>query len=291
MNVRADQLSPRFTEAVSFAIDRHGTQPRKGSRVSYVSHLLSVAALVLEMEGSEDEAIAALLHDVIEDTTVDEAGVAERFGPEVAAIVRASSDTVEDQKPPWLGRKRAYIAEIAAKPPPALRISIADKLHNARSTLDEHHRIGDAVFDRFKNSDGAGAFESRREGTLWYYEALVEAFEARRDDLGAGGAAKLDDLARAVKELRARGSAGTVGRRGPGGGVEGETEKRGYEVSRAEEPWFNEGGRARPPKGFKIRGHDINTLLDELDEDSGERGGTGSSDTPPEAEATGPEEK
>ncbi|MCL4286066.1 MAG: HD domain-containing protein [Thermoleophilia bacterium] len=197
-----------FVEAVSFAINRHGRQPRKGTSVTYVSHLLSVAALVLEMEGSEEEAIAALLHDVVEDAAVDEAEVEERFGSEVAAIVRANSDTDQLPKPPWIERKRSYIGAIARKSPAALRISIADKLHNVRSILDDHHRIGDAIFDRFKNSDGGGEFESRRDGTLWYYEALVDAFELRREDLGPGGAAKLDDLARAVRELRGRDRAG-----------------------------------------------------------------------------------
>ncbi len=156
--------------------------------------MLAVAALTLEMEATEDEAIAALLHDVIEDGggATAEAEIAERFGPDVAAMVRANSDTDVEPKPPWRGRKEAYLAGIATKPIGAVRVSIADKLHNARSILADHRRVGDSVWDRFTAS---------RDETLWYYESLVGAFEGRRDELGPGAAAALDELERTVSEL------------------------------------------------------------------------------------------
>ncbi|MFN8111865.1 MAG: HD domain-containing protein [Solirubrobacterales bacterium] len=196
-------LSPKFTEAVGYALDAHRTQSRKGTEIPYAAHILAVASLVLEMEADEDEAIAALLHDVIEDAGAHHAEEIERrFGPDVLAIVRANSDTDQQPKPPWLERKRAYIAGIATKSPAAVRVSIADKLHNARSNVDDQQRYGDEIFERFR-SDAGGEFASKRDGVVWYYEALVEAFEARRADIGPGAAAKLDDLARAVGELRA----------------------------------------------------------------------------------------
>jgi GTP pyrophosphokinase len=195
-------LSGRFTEAVEYAVAAHRSQRRKGSDIPYVAHVLAVSSLVLEMESSEDEAIAGLLHDVIEDVGADQDAVIEaRFGHDVVAIVRANSDTDEIPKPPWLARKEDYIAGIATKSPPALRVSIADKLHNARSILDDHRRYGNAIFDRF-NSLGEGRFATRRDGVLWYYESLVKAFERRREGLGPGGAAKLADLAQTVAAMR-----------------------------------------------------------------------------------------
>ena len=195
-------LSPKFTEAVDYALDAHRTQARKKTEIPYAAHVLAVASLVLEMEADEDEAIAALLHDVIEDAGAHRAEEIERrFGPDVLAIVRANSDTDQQPKPPWLQRKRAYIAGIATKTPAAVRVSIADKLHNARSILDDQWRFGDEVFERFR-SDAEGEFDSKRDGVVWYYGALVDAFEARRADIGPGAAAKLDDLSRAVDELR-----------------------------------------------------------------------------------------
>ena len=187
-------LSERFTEATAYALAHHRDQPRKGGKVPYASHVLAVAALVLEMEVSEDEAIAALLHDVIEDGggSTAEAEIVERFGPDVAAMVRANSDTDVEPKPPWRGRKEAYLAGIATKPIGAVRVSIADKLHNARSILADHRRIGEQIFDRFSAS---------RDETLWYYESLVGAFEGRREELGPGAAAALDELERTVAEL------------------------------------------------------------------------------------------
>ncbi len=187
-------LSERFTEATAYALLHHRDQRRKGGDIPYAAHLLAVAAITLEMEGTEDEAIAALLHDVIEDGggSAAEAEIAGRFGADVAEMVRANSDTDVEPKPPWRARKEAYLAGIADKPIGAVRVSIADKLHNARSILADHRRVGDAVWDRFS---------ADRDETLWYYEALVGAFEGRREELGEGASAALDELERVVSEL------------------------------------------------------------------------------------------
>ena len=127
-------LTGRFVDALSFAIEVHGDQKRKGTDVTYVSHLLAVAAIVLEFGGDEDQAIAGLLHDTMEDSPDGEvvAGtIKKRFGPSVEAIVRDCSDTVQQPKPPWLERKQAYIAHLDDKPVQSLLVSCADKLHNA----------------------------------------------------------------------------------------------------------------------------------------------------------------
>lgn len=197
----AHPLGERFERALAYAIDHHRDDKRKGTQIPYAAHLLSVAAIVLEMESSEDEAVAALLHDVIEDGGGPdaEAEIAAQFGPDVARIVRANSDSLtgETIKAPWRQRKETYIAQIADKAPDELRVSIADKLHNARSILSDYRRHGEALWTRF-----AG----RRAGTLWYYRSLLAAFEARRSDLGAGGTAALDELRLVVGELERRAS-------------------------------------------------------------------------------------
>jgi (p)ppGpp synthase/HD superfamily hydrolase len=199
----AHPLGERFEEALTYAINHHRDDKRKGTRIPYAAHLLSVAAIVLEMESSEDEAIAALLHDVIEDGGGPdaEAEIEEKFGPDVARMVRANSDSLTGEvfKAPWRQRKEDYIAAIAEKEPDELRVSIADKLHNARSILSDYRRHGDELWTRF-----AG----RREGTLWYYRTLLSSFEARRADLGPGGAAALDELRLVIGELERRASAG-----------------------------------------------------------------------------------
>lgn len=194
-------LSPRFSEATAYALDHHRTQSRKGTEIPYAAHLLAVAAIVLEMEASEDEAIAALLHDAVEDGGGPrvEAEIRERFGAGVIEIVLANSDSTVDtrveRKPPWRERKEAYIAAIATKPAGAVRVSIADKLHNAHSILADERRLGPALYARFSVG---------RDETLWYYAGLVVAFEARRDELGPRAGYALDDLRDTVAELRSR---------------------------------------------------------------------------------------
>ncbi|MCE7888671.1 MAG: HD domain-containing protein [Sorangiineae bacterium PRO1] len=188
-------LTNRFDEALTYAREHHRDDWRKGTDIPYISHLLGVCSLVLDMEGSENEAIAALLHDVIEDGGGPEAEavIRERFGDDVARIVRACSDTDEDPKPPWRARKEAYIDAIAHKAPDELRVSLADKIHNARAILLDVRAEGDELWKRFS----AG-----RDEQLWYYGALAAAFAARRADLGEPAGPAVDELQRVVAEIR-----------------------------------------------------------------------------------------
>jgi len=163
-------LTKRYFEAFRYAAELHTHQVRKGSDVPYLSHLMSVSALVMEYGGTENEAIAGLLHDAAEDQggydTLDE--IREHFGDEVAEIVEACSDTFDDPKPPWRLRKEAYLAHLKTAPNNVLMVSLADKLHNSRSILTDVQNNGVAVFDKFRG---------KREGTLWYYRSLVTVFK------------------------------------------------------------------------------------------------------------------
>jgi hypothetical protein len=162
----------RFDRAVAVARELHVAQRRKGTEVPYVAHLLAVASLVLEDGGNEDEAIAAMLHDAVE----DQGGpptlrfIEQQFGRNVARIVDACSDTDVTPKPPWRERKEAYIAHLAHADRATLRVSLADKLHNAGAILFDLQVVGDELWSRF----AAG-----RDEVLWYYGALADAFEAR----------------------------------------------------------------------------------------------------------------
>ena len=164
-------LSTRFDEALVYASQLHRDQLRKGTQIPYVSHLLAVTASVLEHGGTEDEAIAALLHDAVEDQGGPETReeIRERFGEEVAAIVDGCSDTDTLPKPPWCERKSAYIAHVVEAPRSVRLVSTADKLHNARAILADYRVIGEPLWDRFNGG---------RNGTLWYYRALANAFRA-----------------------------------------------------------------------------------------------------------------
>ncbi len=170
----AAPLGPRFQDALAYAARLHAGQTRKQTDVPYVSHLLAVCATVLEDGGDEDEAIVALLHDAVEDQggAPTLASIRDRFGPRVAAIVEGCSDTDETPKPPWRLRKEKYVAHLADPDTSSsvLRVSAADKLHNARSVLTERQVVGDRVWDRFN----AG-----RDEQLWYYRSLVEILRNR----------------------------------------------------------------------------------------------------------------
>ncbi len=188
-------LTERFDAAMAYALEHHRLQLRKGTSVPYTSHLLSVSALVLEMGGSEDEAIGALLHDLVEDGggPAALAHIEQRFGRDVANIVEANTDTDVEPKPPWRERKEAYIASIATKNPAALRVSVADKLHNARAILRDYREVGEDLWKRFRVGNGSDV--------RWYYRALFDAFKERQADLGPGGVAALDELGRTLDEL------------------------------------------------------------------------------------------
>jgi len=181
-------LSERFTAALTYATKLHANQVRKGSGVPYVCHLLGVASIALEYEANEDEAIAALLHDAIEDqggaATREE--IRHRFGDNVTAIVDGCTDADTTPKPPWRERKEAYIAHIPTASPSVLLVSAADKLYNARSILKDYRILGESLWERFQGG---------REGTLWYYRTLVDAFK------NTGNTAIVAELERVVTEI------------------------------------------------------------------------------------------
>jgi GTP pyrophosphokinase len=182
-------LGERFDQALVYAAQLHRGQVRKGqAAVPYVSHLLGVASLALEHGADEDEAIAALLHDAVEDQggAPTLAAIKERFGAKVADIVEACSDSIGEPKPPWRERKEAYVARLKTASRSARLVSASDKLHNARSILTDYRREGGRVWSRFN----AG-----RDGVLWYYRALVDALRP------AGPSALVEDLDRVVSEL------------------------------------------------------------------------------------------
>ena len=163
------KLTARFQDALVYAAQLHKDQLRKGTDVPYISHLLAVTSLVLENGGNEDEAIAALLHDAIEDqggaTTHEE--IRQRFGDAVVAIVDGCSDTDVMPKPPWQERKEAYIERMRNAPASVRLVSMADKLHNARAILADYREVGESLWERFNGG---------KEGTLWYFRSLVKVF-------------------------------------------------------------------------------------------------------------------
>jgi len=165
----SNTLSIRFEEALVYASRLHREQRRKGTRIPYIAHLLAVASLVLEAGGGEDEVIAALLHDGPEDQGGEETlrDIRRRFGDTVAGIVADCSDTFEEIKPPWKARKLSYLEHLATASTETLLVSCADKLHNVRSIVTDYRTLGEALWGRFKGG---------REGTLWYYRALLEVF-------------------------------------------------------------------------------------------------------------------
>ena len=188
----ADVLTDRYQEALVYAAQVHEGHLRKGGEsIPYLAHLMSVSALVLENGGGEDEAIAALLHDAIEDRgdRTDLAELRRRFGDHVAEIVDACSDTDQRPKPPWLERKQAYIAHMETAPVEVLRVACADKVHNVRATLADLRTYGgDATWRKFG---------STVDQQLWYYRTLSEVFSRRMPGPLS------DELARLVAELEA----------------------------------------------------------------------------------------
>jgi GTP pyrophosphokinase len=174
-------LTHRLSDALALAIDLHAGQVRKGTEIPYVAHLLAVAAIVLEHGGSEEEAIAALLHDAIEDAKIGAVAartrILESFDESVLAIIEECSDASpepDQPKGPWLERKEAYIAHLADASPSALLVSGADKLHNARSLLADYQEVGDMLWARF-NADP--------DKISWFYKAVADAITERANQL------------------------------------------------------------------------------------------------------------
>ena len=165
------KLSERFVRAFEFAARAHATQLRKGKDLPYISHLMSVASLVLEAGGDEDMTIAALLHDAVEDQggqpTLRE--IERRFGKRVAQMVWDCTDADMIPKPPWRQRKETYLAHLPGVSAESRVVAAADKVHNAREILADYREEGEKVWQRFKGG---------REGTLWYYRALADELRA-----------------------------------------------------------------------------------------------------------------
>lgn len=184
-------LTERFDRALLLATGLHRDQVRKGTSIPSVSHLLAVTALVLKHGGAEDDAIAAGLHDAAEDLggLPTLARIRADFGERVADLVAAVSDTFAAEKPPWRERKERYLAHLAEADPGAVRISLADKLHNARCTLNDVRAIGAEAWTRFKGG---------RDGTLWYLRGVLSVARAR--GLHPLLAGQLDEVVTALGE-------------------------------------------------------------------------------------------
>jgi (p)ppGpp synthase/HD superfamily hydrolase len=180
-------VSGRCERAFALTVELHRGQMRPGTDVPYLAHLLGVTALVLEQGGGETEVCAALLHDAVEDQggAPTLARIRAEFGDDVARIVEALTDGPEDS---WRARKEAYLARLEDEPADVLRVSLADKLDNARTLARDRRELGDAAWER------AG---KEREGQLWYFDALVDVFRRR-----APGP-PVDELAREVEALKA----------------------------------------------------------------------------------------
>jgi (p)ppGpp synthase/HD superfamily hydrolase len=188
------KLGARFLRAFQFAAEKHAGQTRKASGIPYIAHLMGVASLVLEFGGDEDLAIAALLHDVVEDCggapMLKE--VRRRFGSRVAKVVGGCTDSDTELKPPWRERKVSYIRHLKGADAETRLVSAADKLNNVRSILSDYREVGESIWSRFNGG---------REGTLWYYRALLEEFLRKPTRL-------IRELELVVRELEARGELG-----------------------------------------------------------------------------------
>ena len=179
--------SERIKDALAWAIDLHAAQQRKGSAIPYAAHVLGVASLVLEDGGGEDEFIAAVLHDAIEDTGVSASDIEHRFGARVARLVVSATDSLPDGrrgKDTWRERKERYLAHLTTMADDERRVALADKLHNARALLRDYRAVGDSLWQRFN----AG-----REDQRWYYQGLVGTL--------SGPSANAKELAIIVREL------------------------------------------------------------------------------------------
>jgi (p)ppGpp synthase/HD superfamily hydrolase len=192
---KAKHLGARFLRAFQFAAEKHSGQTRKASTIPYIAHLMAVASLVLEAGGDEDLAIAALLHDVVEDCggapMLKEVRL--RFGSRVAKVVDGCTDADTYPKPPWRERKEKYIQHLRSADADTRLVSAADKLNNVRSILSDYRAVGESIWSRFNGG---------REGTLWYYRTLLDEFLRRAPNRITR------DLELAVKELESLAAAG-----------------------------------------------------------------------------------
>lgn len=161
-------LTTKYKSALEYALTVHARQTRKGGKVPYFSHVVGVSSLILEYGGDEDQAIAGLLHDVIEDCGIEhKAVIQEMFGDMVLQMVMDCTDATTMPKPPWKARKAAFIASLDHKSDASLLVSCCDKLHNARATDRDQKEFGEALWDRFNPS---------RAESEWYYRSITEKF-------------------------------------------------------------------------------------------------------------------
>ena len=186
--LRPPRLGPRLQRAFQYAAEKHEGQTRKQTAVPYLSHLMAVASLVLEAGGDEDMAIAALLHDVVEDCggmpRLRE--IRKQFGARVAKIVEGCTDSFTDEKAPWVERKKYYLHEVKDADRETRLVSASDKLHNVRTIISDYRKDGEKIWARFNG---------KKAGTLWYYRALS-------DEYGRRGASRITrELEIAVREL------------------------------------------------------------------------------------------
>ena len=183
------KLSGRLDDAFRYAREVHATQSRKGTATPYIGHLMGVASIVIDDGGTEEEAIAALLHDAAEDQggRTRLADIQQRFGETVATIVEDCTDSWDEPKRPWAERKRAYVEHARKLPASSLRVSAADKVHNAYAILRDLRNTGEAVWNRFNATP---------DDVMAYYEGLVRAYRE------AGGGRLVDELDRIVRGIR-----------------------------------------------------------------------------------------
>ena len=168
-SLKPPRLGLRLQRAFRYAAAKHDGQTRKSTAVPYLSHLMAVASLVLEAGGDEDMAIAALLHDVVEDCGAMPRlrEIRRQFGARVARIVEGCTDSFVEPKPDWIERKRSYLEEVKHSDDETRLVSASDKLHNVRTILADYRKDGEAIWVRFNG---------KKEGTLWYYRALSDEY-------------------------------------------------------------------------------------------------------------------
>ncbi|MGA3091741.1 MAG: HD domain-containing protein [Terriglobales bacterium] len=194
--LKPPSLGPRLQRAFRYAADQHAGQTRKQTAVPYLSHLLAVASLVLEAGGDEDMAIAALLHDVVEDCgglpRLRE--VKKMFGPRVERMVEGCTDSLGEPKQEWMERKKNYLDKVRRADGETRLVSASDKLHNVRTILADYRADGESIWSRFSG---------KKEGTLWYYRALSDEYQRRgRNRITRELAVAVTELERLVKKTR-----------------------------------------------------------------------------------------
>lgn len=177
-----------FNDAFLFASRLHDGQMRKGSSVPYLSHLMAVSALVMENGGTQDQAIAALLHDTVEDQGGEEtlSEIRERFGDDVASIVEECSESLDIKDHPWRERKEWFLNRIVQMSERGLLVCVADKFHNVQGLINDHRNQGDQMWSSFN----AGKTEQ-----LWYYRSVAALLcERTENTLATTLSEKVDEL-------------------------------------------------------------------------------------------------